>query len=169
MTPQDIIKQLSKNQFIFEDLFKDISYEQTFWKPQPDKWSMLEVVCHLVDEEKFDFKTRVKSILEDPTKELSKFNTLNWVTEHNYIAQDYKLKTKEFLEERGESIKWLTSLKNPKWQNEHMHPKMGSLTAEFFLANWLAHDYIHIRQLNRLAYEYLDFTTSADLSYADNW
>lgn len=169
MTPQDLIDQLSKNYLVFRSLFKETADAQALWKPDVNNWSMLEVVCHLVDEEKFDFKSRVSSILDNPAKELTKFNPLNWVTEHKYMAQDFNLKTEEFLEERSKSIKWLSSLKEPKWQNGHIHPKMGTLTAEFFLANWLAHDYIHIRQLNRLSYEYLQYKSSLDLEYAGNW
>jgi hypothetical protein len=30
------------------------------------------------------------------------------------------------------------------------------MSAEMFLANWLAHDYLHIRQLIRLRYHYLE-------------
>jgi hypothetical protein len=36
-------------------------------------------------------------------------------------------------------------------------------------ANWLAHDYHHIRQVNRRLYEYLQFKSKANLAYAGNW
>lgn len=169
MTAQQIINQLSKNQLVFESLFKEITDVQAFWKPVPNKWSMLEVVCHLVDEEKLDFRTRVRLVLEDPKKDLPKFNPLHWVSEHNYSQQDFNLKITEFINERTKSINWLNSLDNPTWENEHVHPTLGPMSALSFLANWLAHDYIHLRQLNRLGYEFLKFHTNSDLSYAGNW
>jgi hypothetical protein len=36
-------------------------------------------------------------------------------------------------------------------------------------ANWLAHDYLHIRQILRLKYEYLKSISEEDLSYAGEW
>lgn len=169
MTPQDIINHLSKNQLVINNLFKEITNFQALWKPDSSKWNMLEVICHLVDEEKFDFRVRVKSVLDNPRKDLPNFNPLDWVTKHSYIKQDIGIKTKEFLEERTSSIAWLNSLDNPKWENIHLHPKLGYVSALSFLANWLAHDYIHIRQVNRLAYEFLEFQSDLDLSYAGKW
>ena len=87
----------------------------------------------------------------------------------NYLGQDYEAKLAEFLLEREKSIAWLRSLVDPKWDNTYLHPKLGPMSAELFLANWLAHDYIHIRQINRLAFEYLQDQSSIDLSYAGNF
>lgn len=169
MEHQKIIDQLSKNKHVIIQLMINVSDTQAVWKPDPNKWSMLEVVCHLIDEEKFDFRTRVKSILDNPDKSLPKFNPLDWVDNHHYLEQDFIQKANEFESQRSASIEWLNSLQNPKWKKEHHHPSLGVLSAEFFLANWVAHDYIHIRQLNRLAYEFLDFQSAADLTYAGNW
>ena len=39
-----------------------VDAEQARWKPDADSWSILEVVCHLVDEEREDFRTRLDHI-----------------------------------------------------------------------------------------------------------
>jgi hypothetical protein len=85
------------------------------------------------------------------------------------MGQDYAAKLAEFLDERAKSVAWLELLSNPQWSNAYQHPKLGPLSAELFLANWLAHDYIHIRQLNRLTFEYLQHQSGIDLSYAGNF
>ena len=38
-----------------------------------------------------------------------------------------------------------------------------------FSPNWLAHDYLHIRQIIRLKFAYLQQLSKEDLSYAGNW
>jgi len=43
------------------------------------------------------------------------------------------------------------------------------MSAKFILANWLAHDYLHIRQITRLKYDYLQDIPNENLSYAGNW
>jgi hypothetical protein len=97
------------------------------------------------------------------------FDPTKWPASRNYMGQDYAAKLAGFLDERTKSVTWLESLVDPQWYNAYQHPKLGPLSAELFLANWLAHDYIHIRQLNRLAFEYLQHQSGTDLSYAGNF
>ena len=164
-----IINQLEKNKTLFYQIFKDVTPEAYRWKPSEDKWCLLEVICHLYDEEREDFRTRTKSTLMTPEKTLPMFDPVAWVTERNYIGQDYEYKLSQFLWERTQSINWLKSLENPNWQNAFQHPTLGPLTAHHFLSNWLAHDYLHIRQATKLKYDYLKVLTKNDLSYAGNW
>jgi hypothetical protein len=46
---------------------------------------------------------------------------------------------------------------------------LGRLSAGTFLSNWLAHDYLHIRQIIRLKYQYLQRQTRESLDYAGAW
>ncbi|MEN8250195.1 MAG: DinB family protein, partial [Bacteroidota bacterium] len=145
MKHNKIIQQLSKNKTVFESLLSNRNEAEVKWKPFEDQWCMLEVVCHLVDEEKEDFRARVEYVLRDPDEQLPMFDPQKWVTERDYIGQDFETKLTEFLDERTYSVNWLKSLKDSNWQNTYHHPKLGPMTAELFLANWLAHDHIHIR------------------------
>ena len=169
MLPENTIRVLANNLDVFKAQLQNKNQEEVAFKPSTDKWCMLEVVCHLVDEEKEDFRTRVKYVLEDPTRPLPKFDPTSWVVSRNYIGQDFIAKKEEFFTERKKSITWLKSLDSPQWDNTYPHPKLGPMSAALFLENWLAHDYIHIRQLNRLAYEYHQHNSKFDLSYAGNW
>jgi hypothetical protein len=55
------------------------------------------------------------------------------------------------------------------WHNTHIHPQLGTVTASMFLSNWLAHDYLHIRQINELKYLYFKQKTDESLEYVGNW
>jgi hypothetical protein len=164
-----IISSLSQNSSVLKAQLQGKSREEYTFKPTPDKWCMLEVLCHLVDEEKEDFRTRVEYVLRDPNEQLPMFDPTQWPASRNYMGQDYAAKLAEYLDERAKSVAWLESLVDPQWENAYQHPKLGPLSAEMFLANWLAHDYIHIRQLNRLAFGYLQHQSGTDLSYAGNF
>lgn len=169
MIHRNIIDNLLKNRTVLNSQLQGKSREEYTFKPTPDKWCMLEVLCHLVDEEKEDFRTRVEYVLRDPNEHLPVIDPTQWPASRNYMGQDYAAKRTEFLDERAKSVTWLESLSNPQWSNAYQHPKLGPLSAELFLANWLAHDYIHIRQLNRLAFGYLQHQSGTDLSYAGNF
>jgi len=169
MNERQIIKELIRNRQVFEALLSGTTDEALMWKPALNKWSLLEIVCHLFDEEREDFRARVKHCLETPTLPLHPIDPVGWVTSRNYIEQDFDDKLASFLREREVSIAWLTSLQNPSWENSHDDPKLGKMSASKFLSNWLAHDHIHIRQINRVKYEYLNEFTEESLNYAGDW
>jgi hypothetical protein len=76
-----------------------------------------------------------------------------------------------FLIEREKSIEWLKNLTSPDWKATYSHPKLGEISAEKLLANWLAHDYLHIRQISYLLWSYLakKAVPTIKLDYAGNW
>lgn len=169
MSQNLIIDELRRNKAVFESLLSGTSSEQHLWKPAPEKWCLLEVVCHLFDEEREDFRARVKHCLDDPNSPLPSIDPVGWVLERNYIGQDFDKMVARFLGERENSIKWLKSLERINWESGHDHPKLGKMTASLYLSNWLAHDYIHVRQILKIRYAYLDELTNESLAYAGNW
>lgn len=164
-----IINELARNKFAFQGLLSGIDKEAYKWKQGPDKWCLLEIICHLYDEEREDFRARVLSVLRNPENPLTPFDPLVWVKERNYLGQNYDEVLNKFIEEREESVRLLRSLKKPSWGNAYEHPKLGKMTALLFLTNWLAHDYLHIRQINRLKYDFLKDGSDVPLNYAGNW
>jgi hypothetical protein len=169
MNYEEVVKGLSDNSNVFKELLSDLTDEVFLWKPNQEKWCLLEIVCHLYDEEREDFRARTKHVLETPTEPLPQIDPQGWVETRNYIQQNYHDKLTNFLEEREKSIEWLKGLSNPNWENAYEHPKFGKMTAKMFLSNWLAHDYLHIRQIIKLKYDYLKKLTDEDLNYAGNW
>ncbi|MEL6922451.1 MAG: DinB family protein [Bacteroidota bacterium] len=165
-----LVAQLDRHKDQFEVLFSQVEEEHIRWKVAPEKWCPLEIVCHLYDEERLDFRTRTKLLLKDPDSKLPPFNPLEWVTAHRYMEQSYEGMLKLFLEERDKSIEWLRSLdETAPWQHEQPHPRLGKLTPSFFLTNWVAHDLLHLRQLIRWRYDLTQQYLQMDVSYAGNW
>lgn len=164
-----VIESLARNRDVFLGLLDGLTAEETSWKPQPQKWSLLEIVCHLYDEEREDFRTRVQHTLTSPTTDAPPIDPEGWVISRKYSEQDYHEMLQRFLHEREQSVDWLRSLQSPPWDSTYVHPKYGPMSAEFFLINWLAHDMLHIRQILRVRYHYLAQSTSESLLYAGEW
>jgi len=169
MKHKEVIQLLNKNKKVFQSLLSKTGIKFQIWRPAENKWNLHEIVCHLLDEEIFDFKARVKHTLEIPGQPMPSINPAGWVKEKNYAAWNFEETLKKFLTERTESIVYLKTLQGVNWKNEHHHPMLGVITAEQFLVNWLAHDYLHIRQINRYQYLYLKEKSGVDLSYAGEW
>ena len=167
MNHQQIIEQLRINAYMFAHLFRNLTEEQARWKPSAERWSLLEVIMHLCDEEKEDFRKRIALVLEDPESQWPAIDPEGWVTERRYNEQDPDKSMGIFFAERQRSLDWLQGLDAPDWQATHHHPKMGPMSAELLLANWQAHDLFHIRQATDLHFAYLTRQVSPiSLSYS---
>jgi hypothetical protein len=169
MNPAYITDNLSRNRSVFSGLLNGLSKEEYLWKPAPDKWCLLEIVCHLYDEEREDFRARVKHVLETPESPMPPIDPAGWVAERKYMEKDYNGMLKMFLEERERSVSWLRSLVAPPWENAYQHPKVGPVTAELIFVNWHAHDLLHMRQIIGVKHKYLAQQTKESLEYAGNW
>jgi len=164
-----IIEQFKINKGTFISLLNDATPDFYNWRPKAKSWCLLEVLCHLYDEERLDFRFRTQWVLERPGEVPPAFNPLSWVEDHRYMEQDFSEMLAKFLSERDKSIKWLESLENPQWDHAFLHPKLGSMSAGYFLSNWLAHDYLHFRQITKLKFNYLSNMLKSDLNYAGPW
>ena len=169
MNSANIISQLESNINVFQDLFSNIPEELILWRHSPVKWNLLEVICHLYDEERDDFGLRLKHVLENPTQPLPPTDPVGWVTSRNYSSKNFNVVINYFLQERMNTVKWLRSIKADHFDNAYNHPKYGPLSGNFFLSNWLAHDYLHFRQVVKLKFDYIAFSTGHKLDYAGTW
>ncbi len=164
-----IISSITRNRQIFTQLLTNVHPDQIRWSPDPAKWSLLQIVCHLRDEEREDFRQRTRMVLEMPGVPFPGINPTGWVVDRDYASQDFATVLNEFLKERDDSISWLNSLRDPKWDNATIHPSLGPMSGQFMLSNWLAHDHLHIRQIIRLQYDFLASLTGQSLQYAGYW
>ncbi len=164
-----VIDELTKNKSVFKILLNNLPKELYMWRSAPQKWCLLEVLCHLHDVECEDFRARIKHVLENPEKPMSPTDPPGWVKSRKYIEQDYDTVLSEFVEERDISVKWLSRLIDPPLNNVYHHPEMGDISANKLFISWLAHDYLHIRQIAKIKYDYLKSIYEEDLSYAGEW
>jgi hypothetical protein len=138
-------------------------------RPAPDAWSLLEVVCHLHDEEREDFRPRLDVVLHRPEEAWTRIDPAGWVTARGYNERDLGEVLLGFLTERERSLAWLGSLSAPDWKREYRAP-FGPITAGDLLASWAAHDLLHTRQLVELRRaRLLDQTTGHSTQYAGDW
>ena len=148
------LDRLDKNRSVFESLIRGVRVDQARWRPSPDKWSILEVINHLYDEEREDFRQRIELVLADPARGWPLIDPRNWVVTRGYNERDLDMSLNSFFAEREKSVAWLAQLSSPEWSNSNEGPN-GTLRAGDLLASWVAHDFLHIRQLARLHWQYV--------------
>jgi DinB superfamily len=155
---------------VLDNLLREVSLEDARWKPKPESWSMLEVVCHMADEDRKDFRPRLKSLLFDnpPGSSITPLNPPAWVIEGKYNNSDLTTSLTDFRTERAISLDWLRTL--PENLALERSAPDRDITVGQVLFSWLAHDYLHIRQITRLHYDFLALDAQAyDIGYAGTW
>ena len=138
-------------------------------KPDPGSWSGLEVINHLYDEEREDFRVRLDYILHHPGQPWPGIDPQGWVSERQYNQREIKESLNNFLEARQESLAWLKTLKSPNWAAAYEAP-FGKITAGDMFASWVAHDLLHMRQLVELHWAYTTMLLGPhNVDYAGSW
>ena len=161
--------QMANQAGIIHSLTLGISDEQSRWKPDPQTWSLLEVINHLYDEERLDFRVRLDIILHHPAQPWPPINPRGWVTERLYNQRDLAQSLDDFLQERRISLAWLRGLESPDWQAS-VASLFGNFSAGDIFAAWVAHDLLHLRQLVELHWAYtLQAAQPYQVNYAGDW
>ncbi len=147
-----------------------VSTDEARWKPSETSWSLLEVMNHLWDEEREDFRQRIDYLVHRPGEAFPPIHPSDWVTSRSYNTKDWDETVAGFLGERRKSIEWLRTLSVPDWDRLYHEPRPQPLRVGDLLTSWLAHDFLHMRQIVRLHFlagEKLGAPYKTD--YAGSW
>jgi len=169
MNMNDFTIQMENNAETIRQLMQGVSDEQARWKPDVESWSILEVINHLDDEEREDFRVRLAWIFNHPDQPWSPIDPEGWAIERQYNQRELKPSLANFLRARQESLLWLKTLSSPNWQAVY-HAPFGQIRAGDMFASWLAHDLLHMRQLVELHWAYTTrLVQPYDVQYAGGW
>ena len=164
-----LYQDLARGAEIIRALIMGVTQAEARFKATPESWSVLEVVCHLYDEEREDFRQRLDIILHRPTEKWPPIDPVGWVTTRGYNERNLAETLDSFLAEREKSLTWLKSLSTPNWEAEYIAP-FGSIKSGNMLASWVAHDNLHIRQLVELRRGRIESLAEPfDVRYAGEW
>ena len=169
MQAESLCLELAGGAELIRTLLTGITADDARFKPGADSWSMLEVVCHLYDEEREDFRQRLDIILHRPGDVWPPIDPDGWITARRDNERDLPVMLERFLSERRQSLEWLRSLTSPHWEAEYP-TRFGAMKAGDMLSSWVAHDHLHARQLVDLRRQrVLRLTQPYDVRYAGEW
>lgn len=171
MNAESLVRRLAAFPATVQSLATGLSEDDARWKPASQHWSILEVCCHLLDEERDDFRVRLELLLRDPDANWPPLDLKDVATRRDYNSRDMTSTLGSFATERARSVKWLNSLPaQTNWNLTKTHPSLGALSAGSLLASWAAHDALHLRQIAKRLHELAarDGGTHA-VGYAGDW
>ena len=154
---------------IIRALTANVSQAEAQIRPTTEDWSILEVMCHLRDEEREDFREHLDFILHPKNREWLKIDPQGWIISRKYNQQNFEEIRGSFFEERRKSLDWLIDLVDVDWDTT-CDSEFGPFSAGEMFACWIAHDNLHIRQLVELQRARIERVTQThNILYAGDW
>ena len=170
-----MIGRLERFPRILGALLDGVDEEDAHHRPTEEDWSIVEIVCHLADEDRDDFGRRLRLLIESPEADWPKIDPVTAAVERDYGSRSLVASLADFNVAREESVSWLKGLGPIDCSTAALHPRLvhpryGAMDVGDMLASWCAHDALHLRQLaHRFHQLAADKAGRHDTGYAGEW
>lgn len=124
-------------------LFKGIEESTARRRPVDNKWSMAEIVSHLLDVEE-RYRLRLKQVITEDNPYFDYMYPDETVFDGEVPIQAL---VKQFELARGETIGFLSALSQRDWGRPAVHETLGETRFRFLVQNLLDHDIVHLSQI----------------------
>ncbi|MGA8407690.1 MAG: DinB family protein [Candidatus Acidiferrales bacterium] len=132
-----------------EKLLKGVPAAKLRKRPEPDKWSVAEIVVHLADTEIVG-GYRIRTILGSPGTPIAAFNQDAWVTAGHYDKRDVRESLEQFRAVREANLALLKTLTPEQWKHHGIHSERGEETVEHIVRMFAGHDINHTKQIESI-------------------
>ena len=146
---RDILEKLQETPKTLMALLRGVPDEVLRRKPVPEKWSMLEIACHLRDVEPL-FLERYAKMANHDRPALRMINQDELAVALKYNQDEPAAAIREFQALRAETVALLSALAHQSWQRIGLHPKRGEFSIDAQVGIHVNHDANHLNQIRAL-------------------
>ena len=140
------ISLLEKTPGLLELLLRDLPQEVLQWKPAADRWSIAEVLGHMVVIEKL-YEQRARRIVLEDAPTITKYEALPEAELQKKSLRQY---LEEFVPLRRAFVFYLHSVPSAAGARTGQHAELGTITLSQMLHELANHDLGHLRQIAEL-------------------
>jgi hypothetical protein len=127
-------------------LVKGVTKRKLSKRPQPEKWSVTEILAHLADVEIVQ-GFRMRLILGSDGVPIQGFDQDVWAEYSQYAKHDPALSLQAYLLTRERNVRLLKSLSPELWKRHGLHSERGKETVYRVAQMMAGHDINHMRQI----------------------
>jgi uncharacterized damage-inducible protein DinB len=140
------ISLLEKTPALLEILLRDLPPETLQWKPAADRWSIAEVLEHMLVIEKL-YEQRARRIVLEDSPSLSQYEELPEAERQKKSLRRY---LEEFIPLRRTFVYYLHSVPAHAAARTGTHAELGTINLSQMLHELANHDLGHLRQIAEL-------------------
>jgi GNAT superfamily N-acetyltransferase len=127
-------------------LIANVPPEQLRRRPAPRKWSAVEIIAHLAEDE-LASGWRYRQMIEHPGCNLGSFDQDLWAQLGKYELWSPDDALAMFRLLRTANLQLLKNLTAEQWESFGLHPERGKITVRDLAIHMAGHDMNHIRQI----------------------
>jgi hypothetical protein len=147
VTPAEAADVLEASGGAFVSLLRSMPEEMASWRPAPEEWCANECVGHIIECERRAFAGRIQLALETDNPGFEPWDQPAVARARHDCAKKAGQLIAEFEPLRRDSLQLVRSLQGDQLERGGVHPKVGRLTVNDLLHEWVHHDGNHLRQL----------------------
>ena len=140
---------LEQTPIIIEKILYAATKDELYWKPKPERWSISEVLAHLVDVEQV-FRERASRMVQEDSPALAAYDQNAVYASGKYSSGSAEEHLRAFCHERDRSMSWLRYQPAAAMARTAQHAELGRITLGDLMHVWAFHDLGHIRQIAEL-------------------
>ncbi|GAB4504603.1 MAG: hypothetical protein Fur0043_15970 [Anaerolineales bacterium] len=145
-TPGALLALLLSTPASLSGLAEQVRGSAMMRRPQPNEWSLGEILCHLRDTEREVYLPRLRRVLEEDEPFIPAGNTDAWAEERAYREQDGRQALHDFTATRLQTLDLLHGVNEAQWKRKARHAVFGPTHLQELVRFMIEHDRLHIRQ-----------------------
>ncbi len=146
---QDVIAMQREAPCTLARLIEGAPEEALARPPAPGKWSVVEILAHLAEDELVN-SWRYRQMIERSGIALSGFDQDEWARLGDYSEWRPAQALEMFRLLRGANLRIFARLTAEEWQRFGIHAERGRITVEDLARHMAGHDMNHIEQVRRI-------------------
>jgi HAD superfamily hydrolase (TIGR01549 family) len=147
LSPTIIEPELRGNIGALFGLLREVKPHYWEQQPAPDEWSIMQIVCHLLESERTVQRLRLQHILAEDNPFIVAPHTPSRPKEAVACERDGMKAARAFAQERQQTIEWLRNLEPNDWTRPARHSVFGPTTLLKMAHCTAQHDRLHLYQL----------------------
>jgi len=126
---------------------RDLKNNDWTYRPQPEDWSLTEILCHLRDIDREINLSRIETLCEGDNSFIPAVDSDQWKQDRNYHLQSGRDALVEFVDSRIILLDRIEALSGEDWSQKCRHSILGPTTLQELLNITAQHDRKHIREI----------------------
>lgn len=118
-------------------------------RPQPDKWSVLEIIAHLAEDE-ITALWRYRQMIQHDGGPLAGFDQDLWARLGNYRSWTVSEALEMFRLLRGANLRMFERLTPEEWERHGVHAERGKMSVRLLAQQMAGHDVNHLDQIRKI-------------------